>query len=149
MTRTSVRVPQPGDVRSLAEAEGTCFADPWPGQLFASEVLAPGRFHRMLVDPSGNLVAYLLSTWQYLDLHVLKVATMPEYRRQGLARRLMELAESHAVEMGGETVTLEVRESNRVAFALYLSIGFALVGRRKAYYMDGEDALVMTKRLPV
>jgi [ribosomal protein S18]-alanine N-acetyltransferase len=148
MKRMSVRAPHPGDVRALAEAEQACFSDPWPGQLFASEVMAGGRFHRVLVDPGGVLVGYLLATWQYLDLHVLKVAVLPVYRRQGLARRLMALAEEHATELGGETVTLEVRESNVAAAALYDSLGFARVGRRTAYYMDGEDALIMTKRLP-
>ena len=148
MTRTSVRAPQPGDLKAMAEVELVCFADPWPGQLLASELLAPGRFHRVVVDPGGCLVAYLLAAWQYLDLHVLKVAVLPDWRRQGLARQLMDLAERHALEMGGESVTLEVRDSNHSAAALYASLGFELVGRRPAYYMDGEDALIMTKRVP-
>ncbi len=147
MTRTIVRMPCPSDARALAAAEQVCFRDPWPGQLIASELLAPGRFHRVVVDPAERLVAYLLSAWQYLDLHVLKVATLPEFRRQGLARHLMELAERHADEMAGETVTLEVRVSNLAAARLYESMGFACVGRRPAYYLDGEDALVMTKRM--
>jgi len=145
--RVSLREPHPGDVRVLALAEQCCFVDPWPGQLLATEVMAPGRFHRLVVDPSGQLVAYLLSAWQYLDLHVLKVATLPEYRRKGLARRLIEVAEHHVMEQGGESLTLEVRESNLAAVALYTGLGFDLAGRRPGYYNDGEDALVMTKHL--
>ena len=145
--RVSLRPPQPGDIRAIAEAEQRCFSDPWPGHLYAAEVLAPGRFHRVLVDGRGSLVAYLFSVWQYLDLHVLKVATLPEHRRRGLARRLMATAEEHAAAMGGESVTLEVRVSNVAAVALYASMGYELVGRRRAYYTDGEDALVMTKRV--
>jgi ribosomal-protein-alanine N-acetyltransferase len=42
-------------------------------------------------------------------------------------------------------MTLEVRESNRVAQALYAGFGFEVLGRRRAYYTDdGEDALIMT-----
>lgn len=136
----------PGDARALAAAELVCFSDPWPPQFFLSEILADGRFNRLLVDPAGNLAAYLFCAWQYLDLHVLKVATLPAYRRAGAARRLMALAEHHATEVGGESLTLEVRLSNQVAAALYLALGYDLEGRRQSYYSDGEDALIMTKR---
>jgi ribosomal-protein-alanine N-acetyltransferase len=145
--RVSVRPPQLGDARALAEAELVCFSDPWPPQFFVSEILADGRFNRLLVGPGGNMVAYLFCAWQYLDLHVLKVATLPQYRRAGLARRLMMLAEDHAVETGGESLTLEVRESNTDAIALYEELEYEQVGPRPAYYQDGEDAVVMTKRI--
>lgn len=145
--RASTRPPQPGDVRALAEAERECFPDPWPSHLFLAEVYAPGRFHRILLDPGGRLLAYLLSAWQYLDLHVLKVATRPAYRRNGFASCLLGLAEVHAEESGGESVTLEVRESNLEAADLYRALGYSAVGRRPRYYGDGEDALVMTKKV--
>ena len=145
--RLSVRPPQLGDARALAEAELVCFSDPWPPQFFVSEILADGRFNRLLVDAGGTMVAYLFCVWQYLDLHVLKVATLPQFRRAGLARRLMALAEDHAVEMAGESLTLEVRQSNSDAIAMYLSLEYEQVGVRTAYYQDGEDAVVMTKRL--
>jgi ribosomal-protein-alanine N-acetyltransferase len=145
--RLTLRPPQAGDIRALAEAESECFDDPWPERYFSSEILAPARFHRLLVDASGRLVAYLFTAWQYLDLHVLKVATRPAYRRQGLGRRLMTIAEQHAAEMAGETVTLEVRTSNSAAIAMYRSMGYEQVGVRGAYYADLSDALIMTKRV--
>jgi hypothetical protein len=76
--RVLVRPPQIGDARALAKAELVCFSDPWPPQFFVSEILAAGRFNRLLVDPADTMVAYLFCAWQYLDLHVLKVATLPE-----------------------------------------------------------------------
>jgi ribosomal-protein-alanine N-acetyltransferase len=145
--RLSVRPPQVGDARALAKAELVCFSDPWPPQFFLSEILADGRFNRLLVEPNGDMVAYLFSAWQYLDLHVLKVATLPPYRRQGLARRLMALAEKHAAEMNGESLTLEVRGTNTEAIAMYETLGYERAGVRPAYYQDGEDAIIMTKRV--
>jgi ribosomal-protein-alanine N-acetyltransferase len=146
--RVSVREPQPGDVRALERAERECFTDPWPGQFFVSEMFAPGRYHRLLVDQGGELVGYLFAAWQYLDLHVLKIATLTEYRRSGLARRLMDMAERHVAQMGGDSITLEVRESNHPALALYDFLGYRRAGRRRHYYADGEDAIVMTKTIP-
>ena len=147
--RFLVRRPQIGDARALAEAELVCFSDPWPPQFFVSEILADGRFNRLLVNPADTMAAYLFCAWQYLDLHVLKVATLPPHRRRGLARRLMALAEQHAEEMGGESLTLEVRTSNGEAIAMYESLDYELAGVRPAYYQDGEDAVVMTKRLAI
>jgi ribosomal-protein-alanine N-acetyltransferase len=145
--RFSVRLPQLGDLRSLVEVELLCFADPWPPQFFISEILAEGRFNRVAVDEKGALAAYLFCAWQYLDLHVLKVGTLPGLRRTGLGRRLMQLAEEHAVEMGGESLTLEVRPTNHAAIALYEALDYERMGTRPRYYSDGEDALVMTKRI--
>ena len=145
--RFSLRSPQPGDVRSLAAAEAECFGDPWPEPYFVSELFAPARFHRILVDQAGALAAYLFTAWQYLDLHVLKVATRPQFRRLGLGRRLMDLAEAHARELAGESLTLEVRMTNAAAIRLYESMSFERVGLRRGYYANGEDALVMTKRV--
>jgi len=145
--RVSPRAAQPGDVRALAAAELECFEDPWPGPYFASELLAPGRFHRVLVAPDGTLAAYLFTAWQYLDLHILKVATCVAHRRQGLGRRLMVIAEEHARQAGGETLTLEVRMTNTAAIGLYETLGYEPAGIRPGYYTDLSDALVMSKSI--
>jgi len=113
-----------------------------------SEILAPGRFNLLLIDPAGEMVGYLFCAWQFLELHVLKVATLPPFRRTGLAGRLMGIAESHAAEVGGELLTLEVRAGNKAALAMYKALDYVHAGWRRNYYGDGEDAVVMTKRIP-
>jgi len=143
--RFCAREARPGDVADLEAAERECFTDPWPGRFFWAEMTAPGRFCQVVVDPGGRLAGYLFCVWQYLDLHVLKIATVPAFRRRGLARRLMGLADSHLRECGGETVTLEVRRSNTGARMLYSSLGYLEMGVRRGYYGDGEDAIVMTR----
>ena len=145
--RFTLREVQPGDARALAAAEVDCFEDPWPEPYFLAELFAPGRFHRVLVDAHGSLAAYLFTAWQYLDLHILKVATLPVFRRHGLGRRLMVTAEEHANQMVGEILTLEVRMNNGAAIAMYESLGYEHVGIRPEYYVDGNDALVMAKRV--
>jgi ribosomal-protein-alanine N-acetyltransferase len=145
--RFSLREVQPGDVRALASAETVCFDDPWPEPYFVTELFAPARFQRVLVDVHGSLAAYLFTAWQYLDLHILKVATLPEFRRHGLGRRLMIIAEQHAHEMAGESLTLEVRTNNAAAIAMYEVLGYRRMGVRTGYYPDGSDALVMTKSI--
>ena len=49
-----------------------------------------------------------------------------------------------ALERGRRLSTLEVRASNMPAQRLYEKLGFDIVGRRRHYYRDGEDGLIMT-----
>ena len=84
------------------------------------------------------------------ECHVLNLCIDPELRGKGLGRYLMkhllDLARHHKAEM----VFLEVRPSNRHAIALYESMGFNEVGRRRRYYpakKGREDALVLARNL--
>lgn len=138
-----VRPPTLGDLAEIERVERACFPDPWPSTALLGEIGAARRFQRVVVTEQGSLVGYLLTAWQYLDLHVLKVATLPAYRRLGVASRMMGEAEAHARSRGGETVTLEVRTTNEHARRLYRNRGYIEIGCRERYYPDGEAAIVM------
>ena len=146
-SRVNLRAAHPGDIRTLATAEIECFEDPWPDSYFASELFAPARFQRVMIDSNGELVAYLFAAWQYLNLHILKVATLRPFRRLGLGTELMIIAEKHAKQMAGETLILEVRFTNTAAIKLYETLGYEPMGTRCSYYADDSNALVMTKRV--
>lgn len=76
------------------------------------------------------------------ECHVLDVRVAEELRRRGLGRALVEaLVEACAAEVAH----LEVRADNAGAIALYAAIGFGEIGRRRAYYPDGCDALLMSR----
>jgi ribosomal-protein-alanine N-acetyltransferase len=92
----------------------------------------------------AQAVAFLLA-WSVADeLHLLDMASHPEARRQGHARRLLAELVNHAQRHHQRLVLLEVRRSNQAAIALYESAGFETTGVRRGYYSDtGEDALEM------
>jgi [ribosomal protein S18]-alanine N-acetyltransferase len=85
--------------------------------------------------------------WQAGDeIQLLNLAVRPDFRRQGVGRRLMQFLLQEAREKKGQQIILEVRPSNRKALDLYHSMGFKILHRRPAYYgPDGEDALVMVR----
>jgi ribosomal-protein-alanine N-acetyltransferase len=90
------------------------------------------------------LLAWLVSD----ELHVLTVATLPEFRRRGLARALLAYVIDFARSRGARTVLLEVRRSNHAALALYAAFGFVTSRIRPRYYADNqEDAIEMTLAL--
>lgn len=137
-----LRPPTLGDLPEIERVERACFPDPWPTTALLGEIGAAHRFQRVALD-GKILVGFLLTAWQYLDLHVLKVATHPTHRGRGIAGRMMREAEDHARRHGGETVTLEVRTTNTEACQLYRNRGYVEIGRRQRYYPDGEAAIVM------
>ena len=79
---------------------------------------------------------------------LLYVYVKPEHRRRGLARRLVDrLTDELEGQAQLEALFLEVWSSNKAAQKLYQDIGMETVGTRKAYYSDGEDALVFKATL--
>lgn len=79
------------------------------------------------------------------DADVLLVVVAPGARRRGLGRELTEVLCRTLAALGAERVLLEVRAANTAARALYAATGFEEVARRRSYYRDGEDALVLAR----
>jgi [ribosomal protein S18]-alanine N-acetyltransferase len=103
-----------------------------------------------LARPDGHPAAraFLLAWLVSDELHILSVATMPEFRRRGLGRALLAHAIDFARARGAASVLLEVRRSNEAALALYAAFGFVLARIRPRYYADNqEDAIEMTLAL--
>ena len=70
----------------------------------------------------------------------------PDYRRQGIAEGLILALIADLKARGSRCLTLEVRDSNASARALYEKLGFSEIGRRKNYYRSPkEDALILRK----
>lgn len=79
---------------------------------------------------------------------IMNVAVRKEYRRKGVAGKLMKELLSRAEKRGAARFILEVREGNLPAIRLYESLGFLHAGRRRNFYSDpAEDALIMIKEI--
>ena len=77
---------------------------------------------------------------------MMNVAVDPNYRRMGIAYRLIEALIAALAEKDNHSLALEVRASNTPAIALYGKMGFTDVGRRRNYYRNPrEDALILRK----
>jgi ribosomal protein S18 acetylase RimI-like enzyme len=78
-----------------------------------------------------------------INVHDLAVA--PGHRRRGVGRRLLEAVEAGARELGCCRITLEVREDNAPARALYARFGMAGL----EYAGRPETTLFLAKPVPV
>lgn len=93
---------------------------------------------------ASNVVLGIGCFWMILEeAHVTLVGIAPAYQGQGLGQLLVWDLLHKAHQQGLERATLEVREGNQAALALYKRFKFQTVGRRRRYYPDGEDALIL------
>ena len=76
-------------------------------------------------------------------LEIIKIATDYSVRRTGVATKLIEFVKLFAKKYGHIGIILEVNEKNFSAQALYSKIGFKEISRRKKYYHNTDDAIIM------
>lgn len=132
------------DIPVIAEIERQCFSHPWSEQSIKSSFEnSSNRFFAAETD--GIVIGYIGLSVVLDEGYILNVATLPEYRRQGAAKALI----NRVIDVYNDKLrflTLEVRPSNMAAIGLYEGFGFESVGLRKNYYHNPtEDAVLLTK----
>lgn len=140
----------PDDVKEAHALDKASFSLPWSERSYQFEVSRnPNSLPLVLeigTEDKGWKMAGIMVIWLILDeAHIGTLAVAADYRRQGLARRLLAegLLMSHA--RGARTAYLEVRKGNLPAQELYRQFGFTIEGIRPRYYKDNnEDALLLT-----
>lgn len=105
--------------------------------------------HVWVVDTANELVGslVLLTRKRVRSARIYSVIVLPQMRGQGLAVKLVAAAEAQAAKLGLDAVTLEVREDNAAARALYRKLGYAEEKSLPAFYDDGSDGLRLRKAL--
>lgn len=136
----------PEDASAVAAIERRVFSDPWPESFFLGELRSP-LIHARIAEQHGRIVGYSLAWLGGGSGHLGNLAVIPEMRRRGVGRALMDDLLERARAHGVDALTLEVRVSNFAAQWLYRGYGFRVAGLRRRYYRDtGEDGLVMEWR---
>ena len=136
-------------VAQVAELEKLCFSDPWSLRSITSELSNPLSLWVVAVT-GDTVVGYVGSQSVMGEADMMNLAVVPEHRRQGIGRRLVEELVSRLAANQVKSLTLEVRASNDPAIALYDEMGFRAVGRRPGYYRNPkEDALILRKEWDV
>ncbi|CAG9462903.1 unnamed protein product [Pedinophyceae sp. YPF-701] len=106
----------------------------------------------MAEGPGGRSMGYILGkvegSGRLWHGHVTAVTVAPEYRRMGLAQRLMKSLEDTTEDVhDGYFVDLFVRKSNLVAIRMYEKFGYSIYRRIIGYYSGEEDAYDMRKAM--
>lgn len=139
-----IRPATSADIAELVRIERACFSDPWSAQGFGEVLGARGALGLLALGTDGVAVGYLLARRVLDESEILNLAVVPEARRQGVARRLLQRAIAQFRTDRIRQAYLEVRPSNQAAQQLYAEFGFRPMGLRPNYYRSPrEDGLVL------
>ncbi|WP_245216974.1 GNAT family N-acetyltransferase [Neoroseomonas nitratireducens] len=123
-------------------AEAFAPTDRWGAEAIGLLLSLPGHFG-LVAAPGDAPSGFALGRAAAGEAEVLTIAVRPDARRAGLGRALMRALMAEAARRGAADLFLEVSEANASARALYAGLGAAEAGRRRRYYADGSDALVL------
>ena len=133
------------DLPLLAGLHMACFKDGLGGEVWSEAAIGrilalPGAFGLLAIAvphagaASPAPAGFLLGRAIVSDVEVLSLGVPDFWRGQGVARALLSAAVHRARGLGAERILLEAAEDNAAACALYAAEGFAVIGRRPAYY---------------
>ncbi len=122
------------------------------------DILARGLWRtltRNLGFPRALWATTLLSYPRYSstssEAYIERLVVSPDFRRQGMARRLLSAAEDFARDTGKTSVGLHVSGNNLAALRLYEGEGYEEISRQRSlltgYFLDIKDWLYLQKRL--
>lgn len=138
------------DLPSVMEIESRSFPNPWHESTFRGEIQhRPISFPLVIVqDTLDRVVGYVIFWLIGEEAQINNIAVHPDFRRLGIAERVLRQVIAQLRSSGATLVTLEVRPSNTGAQTLYRKLGFRMIGLRKGYYTNPpEDAFVLALHL--
>lgn len=142
---------------AFAALHEAAFDDPWSAVALGELLITPGAFallaeRKRSRESVPKPLGFILCRAGGGECEILTLAVLPAERRRGVATALLRAALAEATARGSGAIFLEVAADNHAARALYERQGFAVVGRRAAYYRHesggDRDALVMRRALP-
>jgi ribosomal-protein-alanine N-acetyltransferase len=123
--------------------ESVSYPHPWNTVHFLDELNSHHSFPLVALNPEGVVLGYICPMLVLDEGHILNVAVGLPFRGMHVGKLLVEHVLTDCLARGASFVSLEVRVSNTAAIALYERLGFIETGRRKNYYENGEDAILM------
>ncbi len=132
------------DLNSLRHLEKVCFPqDAWAVFDLVAVLTFPNVI-RMKAVHEGKMIGFIAGDPRPSEgfSWIATVGVLPDYRRQGIGRRLLHLCEE---QLPTARVRLSVRISNEEAIQLYRQEGYQTINIWEKYYDDDSDAVVMEK----
>lgn len=138
-----------GDAGMLQRLERDAFAEKsWGAESVAGSFGAPAV--EVLFAGAEAKAPHGFLIWRELgvEAEILSVGVASKHRRSGVAKALLDALVRRARNAGAASIFLEVDAGNEAAIALYQGHGFRSIARRKAYYRNGADAVIMRSDIP-
>lgn len=135
------------DLEEIKDVLLSDFDDFWNVNTFKEELLNPNS--KYIVAKINNKIVGFAGIWKSVDdVHITNIVTSKSFRNQHIGSMMLSnLIEIAKTENNITSITLEVNSNNIPAQRLYEKFGFKVVGLRKKYYNNIDDAIIYTKDL--
>lgn len=130
-------------IDELYNIEQCCFDNPWTSEMLESE-LESALSVLVTEKIDGKTVGYALGRVVADESELLKICVLMDYRKRGIAEKMLSELLEKMREKGAASCFLEVRSRNEPAISLYEKLGFEKIATRRNYYPD-DDAVVMKR----
>lgn len=124
----------------MVAAFDPAFGEAW-NRRQVEDALLTGHCHYGLEFHEGQCAGFFMSRLAFDEEELLLLAVSPQYRRLGIAQKLIDTFIAEARHRGVNHLFLEMRKGNP-AEALYLNNGFRSVGLRPNYYRSASGNLI-------
>lgn len=145
-----------GDLERVVHINRLCLPENYTNYFFTElHRRFPETF--LVAEENGEVVGYVmcriesgLSGFRGIIKkgHVVSIAVLPKHQHKGIGRALMMKVMENMKLYNAKLCFLEVRVSNKAAVNLYKNLGFKVTRAIRSYYVDREDAYVMSRELP-
>lgn len=133
------------NIEEIYKIETESFSDPWSISCLEDEILSESSCFLVAIS-SKEILGYILGKTVLENADILKLATKPQFKHFGIAKRLLNEFIRSAAKLKIQKVVLEVRVSNTAAINLYKNTGFRVISTRKGFYSSPkENAYLMQK----
>ena len=94
----------------------------------------------------NEIICGFAGLWFNIDeAHIMNIAVKKDFRKKGIGSELLKFLIDEAKNKEKICITLEVRDDNIPAIEIYKKFDFDILGKRKKYYNNCNDAIIMTK----
>ena len=101
-----------------------------------------------IYEESDEIVGFIIADIFEDRAEIIDVAVDVMYRNKKIGDKLVKYVVDLSKENGCESITLEVKVTNKPALKLYKNNDFEIVSIRKKYYSNGTiDAYLMSRKL--
>ena len=139
---------QPTDLDAMFRLDELCFEEPFRFSQTAMRRFAESRKARAVIaESNGRLAGFAILHVEGRVGYVVTLDVDEEFRRRGLAARLMQEMEQYALNADCAVVGLHVFVGNGSAIRFYERVGYKRAGDVPGFYGEGLDAWVYRKKL--
>ena len=132
------------DIEAVIEGETKAFGTSLGYDLIYTDLTFNPYAHYMVLEIDKEVHGYI-GLWINDNSEIINFYVDKEYQGLGFGEMMLDFAIRLCELSKVNNLSLEVRESNEIAKALYKKHGFIFSHKRERYYDNGEDAVVLIK----